>query len=128
MKVNTFVLNLTSERPEKLKSFYADIVGLPPAEGFGADALAAGGAILIFDGHSETRGRAQEPQRYLIDFYVDDLAAEQSRLEGQGVEFVRKGGKAWWGGVISTFCDPDGNYGQLIEFKEMPGPQGVNEA
>ena len=48
--------------------------------------------------------------------FVDDLNAEQSRLESAGVEFIRTAGKEEWGGVISTFVDPDGNYGQLIEF------------
>jgi len=53
----------------------------------------------------------------LLNFFVEDLAAEQARLEGHGVEFVRKAGKEYWGGVISTFVDPDGNYCQLIEYQ-----------
>lgn len=53
----------------------------------------------------------------LIDFFVDDLKAEQARLESRGVKFIRKEGKEYWGGVISTFLDPDGNYCQLIEYK-----------
>ena len=53
----------------------------------------------------------------LLNFMVDDLAAEQKRLEAQGVKFIRTAGKEYWGGVISTFVDPDGNYPQLIEFK-----------
>jgi predicted enzyme related to lactoylglutathione lyase len=53
----------------------------------------------------------------LLDFFVDDLAAEQKRLEAAGVKFIRTAGKEPWGGVISTFLDPDGNYCQLIEFK-----------
>jgi catechol 2,3-dioxygenase-like lactoylglutathione lyase family enzyme len=48
---------------------------------------------------------------------VDDIAAEEARLEALGVTFIRKQGREDWGGVISTFLDPDGNYGQLIEFK-----------
>ena len=35
-----------------------------------------------------------------------------------GVEFVRRGGKEPWGGRISTFLHPDGNYYQLIETPE----------
>ena len=43
--------------------------------------------------------------------------AEQKALEGKGVKFLRTAGKEEWGGVISTFADPDGNLLQLVEFK-----------
>jgi predicted enzyme related to lactoylglutathione lyase len=117
MKVSTLLINLTSEDPALMKAFYEDIVELPKREGMGDGAFAIGDATLSIDGHSETHGKAKEPQRVLIDFFVDDLAAEQARLEARGVEFIRKAGREYWGGVISTFLDPDGNYCQLIEYK-----------
>ena len=117
MKVNSFVLTVTSEKPAQLVSFYRDVVGLEPRPEMGEGAFDAGGASFMVDGHSETKGPTKEPQRALIDFFVDDLAAEQKRLEGQGVKFIRTAGKEEWGGVISTFLDPDGNYCQLIEYK-----------
>jgi predicted enzyme related to lactoylglutathione lyase len=121
MKVNSFVLSVTSEHPERLVSFYRDVVGLAAKPEMGEGAFDAGGASFIVDGHSDTKGGAKEPQRVLIDFFVDDLAAEQTRLEGQGVKFIRSAGREEWGGVISTFLDPDGNYCQLIEFKPEAG-------
>jgi predicted enzyme related to lactoylglutathione lyase len=117
MHVTQFVVNLTSEDPKLLTSFYEDIVELPHRDGMGETAFALGDATLIIDGHSDTKGKAKEPQRVLINFFVEDLASEQARLEGRGVEFTRKAGKEYWGGVISTFLDPDGNYCQLIEYK-----------
>ena len=118
MKVNSFVLTVTSEQPEGLVSFYRDVVGLVTKPEMGEGAFdAGGGASFMVDGHSETKGKAKEPQRVLIDFFVDDLAAEQRRLEGKGVKFIRTSGQEPWGGVISTFLDPDGNYCQLIEYK-----------
>ena len=33
-----------------------------------------------------------------------------------GAKVIRDRGKEYWGGIISTFEDPDGNYFQLIEF------------
>lgn len=117
MKVNTLLINLTSEDPERLKAFYADVVGLAKNPDMGDGAFSAGGATISIDGHSETIGPAKEPHRVLIDFFVDDLKAEQGRLEGMGVKFIRTAGKEWWGGVISTFLDPDGNYCQIIEYK-----------
>jgi predicted enzyme related to lactoylglutathione lyase len=117
VKINDFLINLTSEDPERLKAFYGDVIGLEKNPDMGEDAFRAGGATIAIDGHSETRGAAKEPQRVLIDFMVDDLAAEQARLEAQGVAFLRTAGREWWGGVISTFQDPDGNYCQIIEYK-----------
>jgi predicted enzyme related to lactoylglutathione lyase len=117
MKVTQLILNITSEDPKRLGDFYRDVVQLEPAEA-GEHAFSVGnGAIFIIDGHSETKGAAKEPHRALINFMVDDLAAEQARLEARGVEFIRKAGREYWGGVISTFLDPDGNYAQLMEFK-----------
>jgi predicted enzyme related to lactoylglutathione lyase len=118
MKVTNFLVNITSEDPARLLAFYRDIVGLSPQPEMGEHALeVVPGTVLAFDGHSSTTGVAKEPQRILIDFFVDDLAAEQARLEKVGVKFIRKDGREWWGGHISTFVDPDGNYGQLIEFR-----------
>ncbi len=117
MKVNQLILNVTSEDPKRLGEFYRDVVQLEPNQQVGENAFNIGNALFTIDGHSETKGISKEPHRVLINFMVDDLAAEQARLEAQGVKFIRSAGKEYWGGVISTFLDPDGNYAQLIEFK-----------
>lgn len=117
MKVNSFLVNLTSENPDAMKAFYADVVSLERESDMGDGEFKAAGAVLAIDGHSETKGGTKEPQRVLINFFVDDLKAEESRLRGQGVKFIRSAGKEYWGGSISTFLDPDGNYCQLIEYK-----------
>ncbi len=117
MKVNQFIINANSGDPQKLLAFYRDVVGLPIEEGFGDAALNAAGAIVVFDSHSETHGAAQEPTRMLLNLMVDDLEAEQKRIEGHGVKFIRSAGREYWGGVISTFPDPDGNLVQLMEYK-----------
>lgn len=120
MKMSQFALNITTDNPERMNAFYRDVVGLPRREDMGDHAYDMGGATLFLDTHSDTTGPAREPQRYLLDFFVDDLAAEQQRLEAAGVTFTRKGGKEYWGGIISTFLDPDGNYVQLIEYHPEP--------
>jgi predicted enzyme related to lactoylglutathione lyase len=117
MDVAGFVVNITSEDPQRLTTFYRDVVGLTPNPQIGESAFHVGGSDLLIDGHSEVRGQAKEPARVLINFFVEDLAAEQARLEARGVTFIRTAGREYWGGVISTFLDPDGNYLQLIEFK-----------
>jgi len=117
MKINTFLINLTSEDPERMKAFYGQTIGLEKNPDMGEGAFHAGGAVIAIDSHSETKGATKEPQRVLIDFFVDDLKEEQLRLESKGVKFLRTAGEEWWGGLISTFQDPDGNYCQIIEYK-----------
>lgn len=117
MKMSQFALNITSDNPDGMNAFYRDIVGLPRREDMGEHAYDMGGATLFLDTHSSTAGPAREPHRYLLDFFVDDLAAEQKRLEAAGVTFIRSAGREYWGGTISTFLDPDGNYVQLIEYR-----------
>ncbi len=116
MQVTSFNINITSEQPERLTEFYRDVVGLPMNER--GDAFLVGPeAQILIDGHSETKGSAKEPQRVLINMFVEDIAKEQAALEAKGVKFIRDKGKEYWGGTISTFTDPDGNYLQLLEFK-----------
>ena len=117
MKTTSFIINLTSDNPDRLRAFYRDTIGLVPNPEMGDAMAVMPGVNIAIDGHSDTHGIAKEPQRLLIDFFVDDLQAEQARLEGRGVEFIRKAGREYWGGVISTFLDPDGNYCQLIEYR-----------
>ena len=124
MKPTQLILNITSEQPEALHRFYQDVVGLEmdPASG----GFIIGDALFTIDGHSETHGRTSEPHRALFSFEVEDAKAERERLEAQGVQFIRKEGREFWGGVFSTFVDPDGNYAQLMEFR--PAEQAVEPA
>ena len=117
MKLDQFALNITSQDPERLNAFYRDVIGLEKNTEMGDHAYVMGGATLFIDGHERTKGPAQEPHRYLLDFFVADIEAEQARLAAAGVRFIRDKGREDWGGVISTFEDPDGNYVQLIEYK-----------
>ena len=121
MQVNGFFLNLTSDQPEKLLAFYRDVVGLAAFPEMGPDALSlGGGGALGIDGHSETHGQASEPTRLILNLMVADAKAERERLEGLGVRFIRKEGVEYWGGIISTFIDPDGNYCQVVAMGAAP--------
>ena len=117
MNVTGSVINITSDNAARLGEFYRDTVGLEPEPGMGPHAFKFGGTNLTIDGHSETSGPAREPSRVIFSMMVDDLAAEQKALEAKGVKFSRTAGKEEWGGLISTFSDPDGNLMQLIEYK-----------
>jgi predicted enzyme related to lactoylglutathione lyase len=121
MAINGFVINLNSEKPDELRAFYRDVVGLKPNPEMGEGALLASQTAFLIDGHSDVHGATKEPARAWHNFFVDDLASEQARMESAGVTFIRTAGKEPWGGSISTFIDPDGNYGQLIQFDVVKG-------
>lgn len=121
MDVEGFTINITSEQPEQMVRFYRDVLGLPPDpafEQFGGGGFLAGGTTIVIDAHSETRGPAKEPTRFLVDFTVADLGAEKARLEAAGVTFIREPSREFWGGLVATFLDPDGNYLQLFELPQ----------
>lgn len=115
MNVVTMNVTLTSKYPERLAAFYRDIVGLRPAPRRDSCSLLAGNALLLFQDHFEPTDEAVEPQRAIINLFVEDPAAEQARLQKVGVRFIRSASRQRCGGIISTFLDPDGNHCQLIQ-------------
>ena len=100
-----------------MRPFYRDVVGLSDDFPHLGNPFMAGPCSIYLPTHDDVRGPAKEPARILLNFFVEDLAAEQKRIEAKGVTFLRSAGREYWGGVISTFADPDGNLLQLIEFK-----------
>ena len=118
MKIEHVAFAITTEDPERLVAFYRDTVGLSPRPELGPRALDLDGAVLRVQGHSETHGASKEPTRFMLNLFVDDAKAERLRLEGAGVRFIRSEGREEWGGVISTFADPDGNYAQFIQYNQ----------
>ena len=130
MNVSNISLQLASENPQRLGAFYRDVVQLPVQPEFGDHAFALGpaGTLFVVD-HSQVAGPTREPARAIIDLHLEGLDDEQARLEAAGVSFARSKGVEYWGGVISTFNDPDGNLVQLIEFRpELARPEGETAA
>lgn len=114
MDAQTLIVLLHSEQPDRLISFYQDVVGLETNFDLPL-AFNVGGARVIVEPHSAVRGPAKEPERVMLNFVVADAAAEQGRLIGQGVTFTRQAYEEPGVGLFATFRDPDGNYCQLIE-------------
>ena len=130
MNVTRVSLQLASENPQRLAAFYRDVVQLPSQPEFGDHAFALGpaGTLFVVD-HSQVAGPTREPARAIIDLHLEGLDDEQARLEAAGVSFARSKGVEYWGGVISTFTDPDGNLVQLMEFRpELARPEGETAA
>lgn len=123
MQVQQFLVAVNSEQPERLASFYEEIVGLTPAFEVAPGAFRAGSSSfisLIIEGHDELEGIAKEPARVMLNFVVDDVESEEERLKGQGVAFIRDATLEPGLGTFATFLDPDGNYCQLAALAE-PG-------
>jgi len=118
MEVAQFLTIIHSEQPERLVSFYKDIVGLPPKFEVTPGAFMAGSSnfvSLIIEPHTDVVGSAKEPKRLLLNFVVDDAVSEQNRLQKRGVRFVRDATHEPGVGLFATFEDPDGNFCQLIQ-------------
>jgi predicted enzyme related to lactoylglutathione lyase len=112
-----FAVMRTSADPDRLKAYYRNVVGLSDDHPEIGNPFVIDTTSLYVGAHSDVHGAAKEPARVLLNAFVDDLAAEQKRMEAAGARFIRSAGKEPWGGSISTFVDPDGAYSQLIEFK-----------
>ncbi|MEO7803480.1 MAG: VOC family protein [Actinomycetota bacterium] len=109
------MIQISSHRPLELKAFYSDVVGLEIDENVGG--FKVGSGFIVIDSHDDVSGPNDQPARFLVNLFVDDIASEQARLVAAGVPMIRDRGKEFWGATISTFIDPDGNYFQLIEFR-----------
>jgi predicted enzyme related to lactoylglutathione lyase len=119
MKVNEFLVILHSAAPERLITFYRDVVGLTSRPEIEPGAFMAGSSdfvSVIIEPHSEVAPSAREPERSLLNFVVDDARSEQARLEANGVSFIRSATEEAGVGIFATFTDPDGNFCQLVEF------------
>lgn len=115
MDVRDFTLLLGSEDPERLASFYANVLGLEQLPSKHHLVFRLSGARLRIIEHSEVGPRNPEPQRMILNLFVDDARAELERLQPHGVTVVRPPAVMAWGGYVATIEDPDGNYLQLIE-------------
>ena len=130
MEVQSTIINLNSTNPAALYEFYRDKVGLAVVQDMGERALSAGGTVFTFDEHSEIKGGAKEPQRYLVDFMVENIDAEHDRLLAAGIPCIRDRGLEFWGGIVSTFVDPDGNFLQVMQYdpsKAQPMPAAAGQ-
>jgi uncharacterized glyoxalase superfamily protein PhnB len=103
----------------KLADFYSELLALAP---LGTDEymeLRTGGCVLSIVSKRSVdifSGGAAEPaanRSVILDFEVEDVDREYSRLENLVSEFVLRPGDQPWGNRSMLFRDPDGN---LINF------------
>ena len=110
-------LLLSSEDPDKLSSFYAEVLQEGPSwqEG-GYTGFKAGSCYLMIGPHSKVHGSSQNPERLLFNFETADVATEFDRLKSiEGASVVQE---PYAPGespdmTLATLADPDGNFFQL---------------
>jgi predicted enzyme related to lactoylglutathione lyase len=109
-----------SENLNNLLPFYRDVLGLKvvdesPEAGFAFLGAASPNAPGLGLGtHSEVHGPNRDPNRHMVGFESDDLAADVKRLKAAGVEFIEE--PTEYGEMtIATLKDPEGNLIQLFK-------------
>lgn len=114
---------LYSENLEKLAGFYREKIGLKvDLEGeYGEDykekifAVHTGKTSLIYIlHHSKIKGKNKQPERYMINFEVDNIEKEVARLVKNKVKKIQDIYHIEDYGKIATFEDSDGNYFQIV--------------
>jgi predicted enzyme related to lactoylglutathione lyase len=101
---------------ERVKGFYADVLGVRVTEEHGMLSLHVGGThVLVYP-----KGERHVPAEFtVLNFPVDDIDAAVDELAGRGVEFLRypgmeadtdeRGVFRGGGPPIAWFTDPAGN-------------------
>ncbi len=118
-------LLLNSENAKALVEFYQDKVGIKIKSEFemGEDSSAFemgsgdNSSFMILD-HSEVKSKSKEPQRFLINFEVDNIDKAISEVSGKGVKVIAEKYHVEGYGYIATFEDLDGNYFQLVQIRD----------
>ena len=115
MDVFELTLMIGTEQPAALARFYGEVLGLERLSQYRDPVFRAAGANIRIVQHSGIQGRTHESARMQINLFVADVRAEWERIAAQGVRFTREPEVEWWGGVVATMEDPDGNSVQIIQ-------------
>jgi predicted enzyme related to lactoylglutathione lyase len=118
-------INLYTQDAKKLADFYIDKVGVKMTmEGemgeneqfFGFEFGKEANFFIMT--HSMVKEKNMSPERYLINFEVDDIDKEIGKLKRNGVKIIKEMYHLENYGYIATFEDIDGNYFQLVQVQE----------
>ncbi|WP_129667550.1 VOC family protein [Phytoactinopolyspora endophytica] len=105
---------LGTTKPTELRDWYRRALA-PGHEGEGPIDL--GGFLLVIEQRDDVDVMNNEPSRMILNFHVADFDAVEAQLKAAGVDWLtpvadRPSGR------FGTFTDPDGNYLQIIQFKQ----------
>lgn len=118
-------ITLFSQSAKKLAKFYEEKVGLKNTGVYemgdkGEEAymyeFKKGSGFAIID-HSKVKGVNKNPERFIINFEVDDIKKEVVKLKKLKVKIIAEIYHVEGYGWISTFEDIEGNYFQLAQVR-----------
>ena len=115
---------LASPNAKKLAAFYREKVGVKfqfeGEMGDGDDVFGAswkGSSDFVVLDHSKVKGKSKQPERYMINFEVDDIEKEFKRVKNAGVKVIAPIYHIEQYGHVATFEDIDGNYFQFVQIR-----------
>lgn len=116
---------LASPDAKKLAAFYRTKVGVKfgfEAEmGEGDQVFGAswkGSSDFVVLDHSKVKGKNKQPERYMLNFEVDDIEKEFAKLKKNKVKVIAPIYHIEDYGHVATFEDIDGNYFQFVQVRE----------
>ena len=120
-------ITIFSENATRLAKFYTDKVGLKSTGEFVMGEGKDEANVYMFEygksadlgiiDHSKVKGKNKNPERFMINFEVDDIKKEAAKLKRKKVKVIQDTYHVEMYGWIATFADPDGNYFQLVQVK-----------
>jgi catechol 2,3-dioxygenase-like lactoylglutathione lyase family enzyme len=112
LKPGSILLGTT--QPAELRDWYRRALA-PEHKGEGPIDL--GGFLLVIELRDGIDANNNEPGRMILNFHVDDFDAVEAQLRAAGVDWLFPVADRL-SGRFGTFADPDGNYLQIIQFKQ----------
>ncbi len=117
-------ITVFSENAKAIMDFYKKKVGLKVGfEGVMGEndnlyqmKIKKGCDLYIVD-HSKIKGKNKQPERYIINFEVDNIEKEVARLKKNKVKIIGDTHHVEGYGYIATFEDSDDNYFQFVQVK-----------
>ena len=116
---------LNSENARKLADFYKNVIGLKQTmeaefgenneELFTFEMTNSSALVILY--HSKMKGKNGSPERYILNFEVDDIDQESKKLDDKKVKKIQDKYHVEDYGFIVTYEDPDGNYFQLVQVR-----------
>ena len=113
---------LSSQDTKKLATFYREKVGLDQTGEYemgedGNSAFEFGKVQFFINPHDKVRGKNKNPERFMLNFEVDDIKKTVTRLKKNKVRLIQDIYHIEGYGYIATFADLDGNYFQLVQVR-----------
>jgi predicted enzyme related to lactoylglutathione lyase len=118
-KLNLNSIMIGTAQPGVLGEFYEKVFGRPAdMHEDGWYMWQAGNCSLSIGEHSEVKGQAKEPSRFMLNLETTQVKEEFDRLKNLKATIIKEPYEMG-GGWIATLADPDGNFIQLMTPWEM---------